>query len=49
MKRSITPFQELTDVSEVGNPWRYAEKPIDEETGLIYFGLRYYDQKLVGG
>ncbi|MCB1181740.1 MAG: DUF687 family protein, partial [Chlamydiia bacterium] len=36
-------FQDLTEVSEVGNPWRYAEKPIDEETGLIYFGLRYYD------
>ncbi len=39
-------FQELTDVSQVGNPWRYAEKSIDEETGLIYFGLRYYDPEI---
>ena len=29
--------------SAVDNPWRFAEKPIDEETGLIYFGFRYYD------
>jgi len=29
--------------SSIGNPWRFAEKPIDEETGLIYFGFRYYD------
>ncbi|MCH9628216.1 MAG: hypothetical protein S4CHLAM2_18720 [Chlamydiales bacterium] len=39
-------FQELTDVSDIGNLWRYAEKPIDEETGLIYFGLRYYDPEI---
>lgn len=32
--------------SAVGNPWRFAEKPIDEESGLIYFGLRYYDPAL---
>ena len=25
------------------NPWRYAGKRKDEETGFIYFGLRYYD------
>lgn len=24
------------------NPWRYAGKRTDEETGLIYFGKRYY-------
>ena len=29
--------------SAVNNPWRFAEKSIDEETGLIYFGFRYYD------
>ncbi len=29
--------------SAVGNPWRYKEKRMDEETGLIYFGFRYYD------
>lgn len=35
--------QNLISSSAVGNHWRYAEKPIDEETGLIYFGCRYYD------
>ena len=29
--------------SSIGNPWRFAEKSIDEETGLINFGFRYYD------
>ena len=31
---------------EVGssiNPWRYAGKRTDEETGFIYYGMRYYD------
>lgn len=32
--------------SAVGNPWRFADKPIDEESELIYFGLRYYDPAL---
>lgn len=32
--------------SAIGNPWRYAEKPIDEETKLIYFGFRYYDPSI---
>jgi len=25
------------------NPWRYATKYLDQETGLYYFGHRYYD------
>jgi RHS repeat-associated protein len=25
------------------NPWRYATKYLDEETGLYYFGKRFYD------
>jgi RHS repeat-associated protein len=25
-------------------PWRYAGKRFDNETGLIYFGERYYDR-----
>ncbi len=25
------------------NPWRYATKYLDEETGLYYFGMRYFD------
>ena len=32
--------------SAIGNRWRYAEKPIDEEMGLIYFGFRYYDPSI---
>jgi RHS repeat-associated protein len=29
--------------SVVGNPWRFAEKRVDEDTGLILFALRFYD------
>ena len=32
--------------SAIGNPWRYKAKRIDQETGLIYFGKRYYDPKI---
>lgn len=30
---------------KVLSPWRYAGKRIDAETGLIYFGERFYDPK----
>jgi RHS repeat-associated protein len=26
----------------VGNPWRFSSKRVDDETGLVYFGKRYY-------
>jgi RHS repeat-associated protein len=29
--------------SSIGNPWRYQSKRKDKETGLIYFGQRYYE------
>lgn len=29
--------------SEVGNPWRFADKRVDEETGFIYMGESYYE------
>jgi RHS repeat-associated protein len=29
--------------SALGNPWRFSSKRIDDETGLVYFGRRYYD------
>lgn len=32
--------------SSVHNPWRYAEKRIDKETGLLFFGARYYDPQI---
>lgn len=28
--------------SKVGNPWRFCSKHIDDETGFVYFGRRYY-------
>lgn len=36
---------EILDTS-IGNPWRYRGKRTDKETGLIYFGYRYYDPKV---
>ena len=40
------PFGEkitATGTHAQSNPWRYATKYLDEETGLYYFGFRYYD------
>ena len=34
--------QKLSE-SALGNPWRFSSKRIDDETGLVYFGRRYYD------
>ncbi len=28
--------------TQMGNPWRFASKRVDPETGWIYFGKRYY-------
>ena len=28
------------------NPWRYASKRLDPETGFVYFGRRYYDPEI---
>ncbi len=42
---SYTPFgQELS--SSALSPWRFASKRIDEESGLIYFGRRYYNPQM---
>ena len=32
--------------SSLKNPWRYSSKRTDEETGLVYYGRRYYDPTL---
>lgn len=32
--------------SWINNPWRYQSKRIDEESGLVFFGKRYYDPKV---
>jgi RHS repeat-associated protein len=40
------PFGELLEATGPkadSNPWRWATKSLDKETGLVYFGLRYYD------
>ncbi|PIS02509.1 MAG: hypothetical protein COT85_04915 [Chlamydiae bacterium CG10_big_fil_rev_8_21_14_0_10_42_34] len=37
--------KKITD-SALGNPWRYKAKRIDSETGLVYFGKRYYSPKI---
>ncbi|MBA2653427.1 MAG: RHS repeat-associated core domain-containing protein, partial [Tatlockia sp.] len=34
---------EKQKISLVGNPWRFAEKRVDQKSGLILFGLRFYD------
>ncbi|MBX7067451.1 MAG: hypothetical protein K1X28_09485 [Parachlamydiales bacterium] len=36
----------LIPASALSNPWRYKGKRVDSETGLVYFGKRYYDPTL---
>ena len=42
----LSPSGEKRLQSELANPWQYAGKRIDEESGLIAFGMRYYDPRL---
>ncbi|MBX7066761.1 MAG: hypothetical protein K1X28_05980 [Parachlamydiales bacterium] len=42
---AYTAFGVETSSSEK-NPWRYLSKYADEESGLIYFGRRYYDPSI---
>lgn len=37
---------EQEDTSPVSNPWQFAEKRIDDKSGLILFGLRIYDPNI---
>jgi len=37
------PAHSLVPDSAVGNPWRFASKRADMETGFVYFGRRLYD------
>lgn len=52
---SYSPFGEEIIYNSMGvasanstlkNPWRYAEKRMDSETGLVFFGRRYYDPEI---
>jgi RHS repeat-associated protein len=38
---TYSAFGEI-DGSEGGSPWRFSSKRVDPETGLVYFGRRYY-------
>ena len=42
----LSPSGQLRASSAIGNPWQYASKRLDPETGFVAFGLRYYDPKL---
>lgn len=37
---------EQEGTSIIDNPWQFAEKRIDNKSGLILFGLRFYDPKI---
>ena len=34
------------NASQINNPWQFSSKRIDEETGYIYYGRRYYSPTL---
>jgi RHS repeat-associated protein len=42
----FSPSDELRRQSALNNPWQYASKRLDAESGLVAFGLRYYDATL---
>ncbi len=39
----INPYGEVEKFSLISNPWRFSEKRINQKSGLILFGLRFYD------
>ena len=43
---TYSAFGEEKAPSNLINPWRYKSKHTDSETGLVYFGKRYYDPKI---
>lgn len=38
--------EQISTEASVGNPWRFSSKRVDEETGFVFFGRRYYDPSL---
>ena len=42
----LSPSGEKMLRSAINNPWQYAGRRIDEETGLVAFGMRDYDPNL---
>lgn len=45
-KEIFSPSGEFLTYSDIHNPWQYAGKRFDEESGLVAFGLRYYSPEL---
>lgn len=39
-------YGEETSYGDVPNPWRFSSKRVDDETGLVYFGRRYYQPSI---
>lgn len=35
-------MQTFNNGISLDNPWKYSSKRLDAETGLLYFGRRYY-------
>ena len=46
LPRTPRPFGEGTEPSALGNPYRYAARRFDAETGLYYYRARYYSPEL---
>ena len=42
----LSPSSNKLNRSAIGNPWQYSGKRFDEESGLIAFGMRYYDPSI---
>ena len=43
---SYSAFGEEESSSSIPNPWRFASKRLDPETGFVYYGKRYYIPEL---
>lgn len=41
-KKALSPHSFFFDEEKPHNPWRFSSKRFDDETGLVYFGRRYY-------
>lgn len=45
MVRICTKLDSLTDANYYNTPYKFNGKELDEETGLYYYGARYYNPK----
>lgn len=45
-RRTYDPFGNVTEMAGAEaeqNPWRFSNKPVEAETGWVYYGYRWYD------